>query len=93
MIKFSLFGLKTLVTILVRFGGNWMAQFEIDASYVIIFTLCEIRMFYYLLCLEIVHIQLKMIEMESGNYCEWLRLWSYSRTANEMDSPIFCQCI
>lgn len=62
LIKLSLFGLKIGITCAIRLGGYSMQKFEIDAPYVVLFTLCEIRMFYYLLCLEIVHVQLKMIE-------------------------------
>lgn len=61
-IKLSLFGLKVFLTCAIRLGGYSMQKFEIDAPYVILFTVCEIRMFYYLLCLEIVNGQLKVIE-------------------------------
>lgn len=65
MIKLSLFALKVAVTFAIRLFGHSMQKFEIDAPYVILFTLCEIRMFYYLLCLEIVNGQLKMIALRS----------------------------
>lgn len=68
MIKLSLFGLKVAVTCAIRLGGHSMQKFEIDAPYVCLFTVCEIRMFYYLLCLEIVNGQLKMVAMK----CQWI---------------------
>lgn len=65
MFKLSLFGFKIAVTCGIRLGGHSIQKFEIDAPYVILFTICEIRMFYYLLCLEIVNGQLKMVALNS----------------------------
>lgn len=65
MRKLSLFGLKVFVTCAIRLGGYSMQKLEIDAPYVVLFTFCEIRMFYYLLCLEIVNGQLQLIGLKS----------------------------
>lgn len=63
--KLIIYLIKTIITVVVRLMGNSFASFDIDAPYVIIFIICDVRMFYYLFCLEIVHFQLEMIETES----------------------------
>lgn len=65
MMKFIIFLIKTMISVVVRMMGNSFAGFEIDTPYVVLFTICDLRMFYYLFCLEIVYFQLKVIELKS----------------------------
>lgn len=65
LIKCMIFLIKTIVTIGIRLMGHSFAGFDLDAPYVIIFIICDIRMFYYLFCLEVLHFQFKIIETET----------------------------
>lgn len=65
MIKFIVFLIKTMLSVVIRMMGNSFAGFEIDTPFVTLFTICDFRMFYYLFCLEVVYFQLEMIELKS----------------------------
>lgn len=67
LIKFSLFLIKNLICIVFRIGVQSYAGVSIDTPYVFLFIICEIRMFYYLFCLDMIYFQLKIIEMECMN--------------------------
>lgn len=69
MAKIFVFLIKTVIYLPMRLMDSWVSILT-DFSYVSIFALCEIRMFYYLLCLEVVYFQLKKIELESKSINE-----------------------
>lgn len=69
MTKIFIYLVKTVIYFPMRLIDSWFSIL-IDFSYVSIFMLCEIRMFYYLFCLEVVYFQLKKIESESKSINE-----------------------
>lgn len=62
--KIIVYLLKTIFMLITRVLLQPYSSWEVDLVYKILFNICEIRMFNYLFCLEILHFQLKMIEEE-----------------------------
>lgn len=58
------YAIKTAITVIVRVVIQPYASSEIDFAYTTLFIVWEMRMFYYLFCLQILHFQLNMIEEE-----------------------------
>lgn len=64
MVKFYAYTIKTISMLVIRLTISSIAGFIIDFAYIVLFIVCEVRMFYYLYCLEILHMQLKIVESE-----------------------------
>lgn len=64
LLKLCVYFLKTLSIMVIRLFINSFVDFTVDFAYISLFIVCEIRMFYYLFCLEILHFQMKMVEDE-----------------------------
>lgn len=58
------FFVATILALSIRITLNQNAALSTDIAYFILFEICQIRVFFYLFCLEMVHFQLKMIESE-----------------------------
>lgn len=54
----------TLSIVVIRLAINNFVDTVIDFAYTVLFKICQLRIFYYIFCLEIVHSQLKAIEFE-----------------------------
>lgn len=54
----------TLSIVVIRLAINNFVNTVIDFAYAVLFKICQLRIFYYIFCLEIVHSQLKTIECE-----------------------------
>lgn len=76
-IKFVEFFSVSILIVAIRAVINEFFEFHIDFAYAIIFKVVQLRMFYYLFCLEIVHSQLNAIENE---------LKSIERIQNRLDN-------
>lgn len=63
LIKFIEFFSMKIIIIVVTMIVSFISL-VINTAYFVLFTMCAIRMIYYLFCLEVVHFQLKMIENE-----------------------------
>lgn len=63
-VKLGIYLLKSIFIFLLRLYIQPYASFQIDFSYLYLFTMCEVRMFYYIFCLEILHFQLNVIDKE-----------------------------
>lgn len=62
MIKFTEFFSAVVIIFIVRFAtASW---YQILWAYLILFLMCNIRNFYYIFCLELVHFQLKIIKKD-----------------------------
>lgn len=61
---FVIYFLKTMSILVIRLTISSFVGFTVDFAYMVLFIVCEIRMFYYLFCLEILQLQLKMVEDE-----------------------------
>lgn len=72
-LKFIQFFLTTLLMFAIRMIWK-IIDSKIDIMYNILFKICQIRLFYYIFCLEIVDIQLKMIEIETYNVVNLLKM-------------------
>lgn len=64
MVKFTIYYFKTVAIMFIRLIISSFVGFSVDFAYIMLFIICELRMFYYLFCLEILHFQLKMVEDE-----------------------------
>lgn len=54
----------TLLIMIIKLSLNSFMNTFVEISYTIVFKVCQIRIFYYIFCLEVVHFQLKSIESE-----------------------------
>lgn len=63
-IKFAVFLIKTIIIVILRLVVTRYISLIADIAYTFLPIICEIRMFYYLFCLEVIYFQLKMIEKE-----------------------------
>lgn len=54
----------TIGIVVIRLVINSFVDTTIDFAYAVLFKICQLRIFYYLFCLEVVHFQLKTIERE-----------------------------
>lgn len=64
MVKFYAYSIKTISIVVIRLTISSITGFIIDFAYIALFIVCEVRMFYYLYCLEILHMQLKIVASE-----------------------------
>lgn len=65
LVKFIVYSIKTVVVIVLRLVFSLLIISVIaDLAYTFLPIICEIRMFYYLFCLEVIHYQLNMVEKE-----------------------------
>lgn len=64
MLKFCVYFMKTISIMVIRLFISSFVDFIVDFAYIALFIICEIRMFYYLFCLEVLHFQMKMVENE-----------------------------
>lgn len=64
IVKIVIFSMKTVLVMVIRLTIGTMVGLTIDFAYITLFVICEIRIFYYLLCLEVLHFQLKVVENE-----------------------------
>lgn len=64
MLKFGVYIIKTISIMVIRLFVSSFVNFTVDFAYICLFIVCEIRMFYYLFCLEVLHYQMKMVESE-----------------------------
>lgn len=62
-LKFIQFFSTTLVMLAIRMILKFVDS-KIDVIYNILFKMCQIRLFYYIFCLEVIGVQFKMIENE-----------------------------
>lgn len=74
MMKFGIYYLKTILIMVIRLIISSFVGFSVDFAYICLFIICELRMFYYLFCLEILHFQLKMVEEEVKTMMKILNL-------------------
>lgn len=62
--KLIIYALKTLCVIVIRLTVSSFVGFSVDLAYMILYMICEARMFYYLFCLEVLYLQLQIVEDE-----------------------------
>lgn len=62
-VKFRAYLLKTIIISAYRLCIPYV-DLRIDSAYIYLFIMCEVRMFYYIFCLEILYFQLKAIDKE-----------------------------
>lgn len=63
MVKFGAYLLKTILFSTLRLCTP-IVSFDVDAAYIYLFTICEVRIFYYIFCVEILNFQLNAIDQE-----------------------------
>lgn len=88
VVKFNLYILKTVSIMVIRLTISSITGFIIDFAYIVLFIVCEIRMFYYLFCLEILHMQLKIVEDELKTMMNILSLASFREDYSSMGKTI-----
>lgn len=84
IIKIVEFFSVTLLIVVVRLSIKSFVDTIIDFAYAVLFKICQLRIFYYIFCLEVIYFQLKIIETELKNiqilssrssicFFQWLR--------------------
>lgn len=85
-VKIIIFLIKVILTFMLRVIVHPFVSATIDSVYVTVFIICEVRMFYYLFCLDILFYQFEIVDNElktmisSTNYAHKSEVFSSYRS-------------